>query len=219
VMALWYHFAVMFEALFILTILDAGTRVARFMIQDALGHIYKPLGRTSWYPSILATSALIVAAWGYFLWQGVKDPLGGINSLWPLFGIANQLLATVALCVATTIIIKMHRAKYMAVTLVPLGWLVAVTFTASWQKILDPSPRVGFLAQARILAAGPATSATARLIFNNRLDALVTAVLVIMVALVIFESVRQWIGILRGRREARVKEVPFVMTRLAEERL
>ncbi len=219
VMALWYHFAVMFEALFILTILDAGTRVARFMIQDALGHIYKPLGRTSWYPSILATSALIVAAWGFFLWQGVKDPLGGINSLWPLFGIANQLLATVALCVATTIIIKMHRAKYAAVTLLPLAWLVAVTFTASWHKILDPNPRVGFLAQARALAAAPATSATARLIFNNRLDAAVTAVLVVMVALVLIESVRQWVGVLSGREDARVKESPFVMTRFAEERI
>jgi carbon starvation protein len=218
VMALWYHFAVMFEALFILTILDAGTRVARFMIQDALGHIYKPLGRTSWYPSILATSALIVGAWGYFLWQGVKDPLGGINSLWPLFGIANQLLATVALCVATTIIVKVHRTRYTAVTLVPLAWLVAVTFTASWHKIFDPNPRVGFLAQARALAAGPATSATARLIFNNRLDAAVTAVLVVMVALVLIESVRQWIGVLSGREYVRVKESPFVQTRLAEER-
>jgi carbon starvation protein len=216
-MALWYHFAIMFEALFILTILDAGTRVARFMVQDALGHVYKPLGRTSWYPSILATSALIVAAWGYFLWQGVKDPLGGINSLWPLFGISNQLLATVALCVATTIIIKLHRAKYAAVTLVPLAWLVAVTFTASWYKMFDPNPRVGFLAQARVLAAGPATSATARLIFNNRLDAAVTGILVVMVTLVLVESGRQWLGILRGTKEARVKESPFVRTRLAEE--
>ena len=219
VMALWYHFAVMFEALFILTILDAGTRVARFMIQDALGHIYKPLGRTSWYPSILTTSALIVAAWGFFLWQGVKDPLGGINSLWPLFGIANQLLATVALCVATTIIIKMYRAKYAAVTLVPLAWLVAVTFTACWHKILDPNPRVGFLAQAHALGTGPATAATARLILNNRLDAIVTGALVVMVALVLFESARQWIGILTGRTEGRIKETPFVMTRLAEESL
>jgi carbon starvation protein len=217
-MALWYHFAIMFEALFILTILDAGTRVARFMVQDALGHVYKPLGRTSWYPSILATSGLIVAAWGYFLWQGVKDPLGGINSLWPLFGISNQLLATVALCVATTIIIKMHRAKYAAVTLVPLAWLVAVTFTASWHKLFDPNPRVGFLAQARALAAGPATSATPQLIFNNRLDAAVTAILVVMVTLVLVESVRQWAGILSGAKEPRMKESPFVRTRLAEER-
>jgi len=222
VMALWYHFAIMFEALFILTILDAGTRVARFMVQDALGHVYKPLGRTSWYPSILGTSGLIVAAWGYFLWQGVKDPLGGINSLWPLFGIANQLLATVALCVATTIIIKTdrieHRAKYAAVTLVPLAWLVAVTFTASWHKMFDPNPRVGFLAQARALAAGPATGVTSRLIFNNRLDAVVTGILVVMVTLVLVESLRQWWGILSGANEARVKESPFVRTRLVGER-
>jgi carbon starvation protein len=218
-MALWYHFAIMFEALFILTVLDAGTRVARFMVQDALGHIYRPLGRTSWYPSILGTSALIVAAWGYFLWQGVKDPLGGINSLWPLFGISNQLLATVALCVATTIIIKMHRAKYAAVTLVPLAWLVAVTFTASWHKMFDANPRVGFLAQARVLAAGPLplTSVTERLIFNNRLDAAVTGVLVVMVTLVLVESARQWMGIVSGSREARMKESPFVRTRFAEE--
>jgi carbon starvation protein len=189
------------------------------MVQDALGHVYKPLGRTSWYPSILATSALIVAAWGYFLWQGVKDPLGGINSLWPLFGISNQLLATVALCVATTIIIKMHRAKYAVVTLVPLAWLVAVTFTASWHKIFDSNPRVGFLAQARVLAASPVpiSSATVQLIFNNRLDAAVTGALVVMVTLVLVESLRQWMGILNGAKEARVKESPFVRTRLVEE--
>ena len=215
VMALWYHFALMFEALFILTVLDAGTRVGRFMIQDALGHIWRPLGRTSWYPSILATSGLIVAAWGYFLCQGVRDPLGGINSLWPLFGIANQLLAAVALCVATTIIIKMHRAKYALVTLAPLAWLVTVTFTASWHKVFDPDPRIGFLAQARQLIAAGGNS---RLIFNNRLDAVVTGLLIVMVALILFESARQWIGFLRGTRETRLKESPFVVTRLAEER-
>ena len=132
--------------------------------------------------------------------------------------ISNQLLATVALCVATTIIIKMHRTRYAAVTLVPLAWLVAVTFTASWHKIFDPNPRVGFLAQARVLATGPATNATVRLIFNNQLDAAVTAILVVMVALVLIESVRQWIGALSGREPARVKESPFVMTRLAEDR-
>ena len=216
VMGIWYHFAVMFEALFILTLLDAGTRTARFMIQDALRHVYPPLGRTSWYPSILITSAMIVAAWGYFLWQGVKDPLGGINSLWPLFGISNQLLAAVALCVATTIVVKMHRAKYVLVTLVPLIWLVAVTFTAAWHKVLDPDPHVGFLAQARALAAGPATAATPRLIFNNRLDAALCSVFVVMVAVVLIESVHGWIGVLSGRKEPCLQETPFVMTRLVE---
>lgn len=214
VMALWYHFALMFEALFILTVLDAGTRVGRFMVQDALGHLWKPLARTSWYPSVLATSGLIVAAWGYFLWQGVRDPLGGINSLWPLFGIANQLLATVALCVATTILIKMHRAKFMLVTLAPLIWLVVVTFAASWHKIFDPDPRIGFLAQARKLAV---SGGSARLIFNNRLDAIVTGALIVMVGIILIESLRQWCGILSGRKEAQTKESPFVLTRLADE--
>ena len=148
------------------------------------------------------------------MWQGVRDPLGGINSLWPLFGIANQLLAAVALCVATTIIIKMHRAKYALVTLAPLTWLVTVTFTASWHKVFDPDPRIGFLAQARQLAAA---GGSARLIFNNRLDAVVTGVLVVMVTLILIESARQWLGVLRGKKETRVKEAPFVVTRLAEE--
>ncbi len=215
VMALWYHFALMFEALFILTVLDAGTRVGRFMIQDALGHIWKPLGRTSWYPSILATSGFIVAAWGYFLWQGVRDPLGGINSLWPLFGIANQLLAAVALCVATTIIVKMHRAKYALVTLAPLTWLVIVTFTASWHKIFDSDPRIGFLAQARQLVAA---GGNPRLIFNNRLDAAVTGLLIVMVALILLESARNWIAVLGGKKEVQLKESPFVVTQRVEER-
>ena len=214
VMAIWYHFAIMFEALFILTVLDAGTRVGRFMIQDALGHVWRPLGRTSWYPSILATSALIAGAWGYFLWQGVKDPLGGINSLWPLFGIANQLLATVALCVATTILINMGKARYALVTLLPLAWLVTVTFTASWQKMFDHDPRIGFLAHARQLAG---SGGNARLIFNDRLDAAVTGMLIIMVGLILLESAVLWIRVLSGRREPGVKEAPFVATRYAVE--
>jgi carbon starvation protein len=218
VMALWYHFAIMFEALFILTVLDAGTRVGRFMVQEALGHIWKPLGRTSWYPSILATSALIVGAWGYFLWMGIKDPLGGINSLWPLFGICNQLLATVALCVATTIIIKMGKARYAAVTLVPLMWLIAVTFTAAWHKMFDPNIRIGFLAHARMLASSAAqTSETARLIFNDRLDAGVAGVLVCLVTMILVESLLGWASVLMGRKQAKVKESPFVATQFVEE--
>ena len=220
VMALWYHFAIMFEALFILTILDAGTRVARFMLQDALGHIWKPLARTSWYPSILATSALICGAWGYFLWQGVKDPLGGINSLWPLFGISNQLLATVAMCVATTIIIKMGRKRYALVTLAPLSWLVLVTFTAAWHKMFDPNPRIGFLAHARQLAAQPnAGPGVSRLIFNDRLDAMVTGILVSLVLLILVESGLEWVRVVTGRKEPRVKEAPFVETRFAAEEM
>src|SRR5437667_2868193 len=218
-MAIWYHFAIMFEALFILTVLDAGTRVGRFMVQDALGHVWKPLGRTRWYPSILATSALIVAAWGYFLWQGVKDPLGGINSLWPLFGISNQLLATVALCVATPIIIKMATAGYASVTLVPLLWLVAVTFAASWHKIFDPNPRIGFLSHAAQLASNPGANVrlSLRLIFNDRLDAVVTGTLIVMIGLILIESAVEWLRVLSGRKQASVRESPWVATRFATE--
>src|SRR5215831_12933663 len=216
-MAIWYHFAIMFEALFILTVLDAGTRVARFMLQDALGHIWKPVGRTSWYPSIVATSALVVAGWGWFLWQGIRDPLGGINTLWPIFGICNQLLAAVALCVATTVIVKMGRARFMWVTLAPLSWLVAVTFSASWHKIFDPNPLIGFLAHARQLATGPATQGLARRIFNDRLDALVCGLLVMLVSVIVMESAIVWVSVISGRREAKIQEAPFVPTAYATE--
>ncbi len=219
VMALWYHFAIMFEALFILTVLDAGTRVARFMLQDALGHIWKPMGRTSWYPSILVTSALVVMAWAWFLWQGIRDPLGGINSLWPLFGICNQLLATVALCVATTILVKMGRARYMWMTLAPLAWLIAVTFTASWAKMFNANPLIGLLAHARMLAAGPATADIARRIFNDRLDAAVCGGLIVLVSIIVMESATVWVSVISGRKAAETKESEFVATRYTAEEM
>ncbi len=219
VIGFWYHFAIMFEALFILTIIDAGTRVGRFMLQDLLRHFSEPLGRTSWMPGVILTSAAVVAGWGYFLIQGVRDPLGGINSLWPLFGIANQLLAAIALCVGTTILLKMHGAKFMWITCVPLAWLVTVTFTAGSEKIFSPVPAIGFLAQVERLAAGPQTAATATLIFNARLDAGLCGVLMAMVAIILADSLRVWYGILRGTREARVSEAPFVASQLRAEEL
>jgi carbon starvation protein len=227
ILGFWYHFAIMFEALFILTIIDAGTRVGRFMLQDVLGHVWAPLGRTSWMPGVILTSAAIVLAWGYFLYQGVLDPLGGINSLWPLFGIANQLLAAIALCVATTILIKMHGAKYIWITCIPLVWLVIVTYTAGWQKIFSDAPRVGFLAQAdqlqRALDSGAIAAAkaseTQHLIFNNRLDAVVCGAFLVLVTLILIDSVRVWIGLLRGTRGAVLNEAPFVMTQLRPEEL
>jgi carbon starvation protein len=216
VLAFWYHFAIMFEALFILTIMDTGTRVGRFMLQDLLGDVWPKMGQTNWTPGVLLASGAVVAMWGYFLLQGVRDPLGGINSLWPLFGISNQLLAAVAFCVGTTILVKMHGAKYMWVTCVPLVWLVLVTFTAGLEKLFSDSPALGFLAQANQLAAGPQDSTTASLVFNARLDAVVTAVFLIMVAVILIDSIRVWIGVLRGTRTATLNETPFVQSRLAE---
>jgi carbon starvation protein len=216
VLGFWYHFAIMFEALFILTLIDAGTRVGRFMLQDMLGHVSKPLGRTSWMPGVIGTSAAIVAAWGYFLYQGVRDPLGGINTLWPLFGISNQLLSAVALCVATTILLKMHRARYAWISGIPLAWLVAVTFTAGWQKIFSPLPRVGFLAHAAGLHAAQSAE-TRRLIFNDRLDAVVCGVFLVLVATILLDSARVWTGILRGTRPVTLSEAPYAVTELGPE--
>jgi carbon starvation protein len=217
----------MFEALFILTVIDAGTRVGRFMLQDLLGQIYKPLGRTSWMPGVILTSAAIVLAWGYFLVQGVRDPLGGINSLWPLFGIANQLLASIALAVATTILVKMHGARYMWITCVPLAWLLTVTYTAALQKIFSPLPRVGFLAQASQLeaaldagrVAAARLSETHALIFNARLDAVVCGIFLVLVTTILLDSIRLWVRILRGQVTYSTSEAPFVPTRLRSEEI
>ena len=215
--AFWYHFAIMFEALFILTTLDTGTRVGRFMLQELAGHVWAPLGRTSWYPSIILTSAGTVAAWGYFLVQGVNDPLGGINSLWPLFGISNQLLAAVALCVGTTMLIKSGKARYAWVTLAPLAWVLTVTLTAGWQKVFAADPRLGFLAHAartaEQVAAGSLDAARgARLIFNDRLDAVVALAFMTVTLLVVVASAREWLLVLTRRRPATAKESPFVET-------
>ncbi|MEK6596747.1 MAG: carbon starvation CstA family protein [Gemmatimonadota bacterium] len=216
-MAFWYHFAIMFEALFILTTVDTGTRVGRFMLQELGGYLWKPMARTSWYPSIILSSALIVAGWGWFLIQGVLDPLGGINSLWPLFGISNQLLAAVALCVGTTILIKSGKVRYAWTTLLPLVWLLAVTMTAGWQKIFATDPRLGFLSHAEQLAGQIASGALAagdggRMIFNDRGNAGLAGVFMAITVVLLIASVREWLAVIQGRKPATTREAEYVET-------
>ena len=223
-LSIWYHFAIMFEAMFVLTVLDGGTRVGRFMVQEFGGRLWKPFARTGWWPGVLASSGIIVGAWGYFLYQGVIDPLGGINSLWPLFGIANQLLATVALVVATTILLKMGRTRWIWVTLFPMAWLVAITMTAGYQKVFDPNPRIGFLSGANQMVAQMARGSFAtpklqemhRLVFNLRLDAAVTIVLGIMILFVLLEALTHWYRLLTSRRAPVLYESTYVQTQWAE---
>ena len=237
---LWYHFAIMFEALFILTTLDAGTRVGRYLIQQVLAKIWRPLGDTKNVRVIPLASAIMVGAWGYFLIQGVRDPLGGINSLWPLFGIANQMLAAMALCLATTIILKKQllpgdetrrrHPAFMLITLVPLIWLLAVTMTAGMEKMFHSDPRIGFLAQARVLdeklpalqsavavaasahdaevvaQAQKAVKANRTLHFNNVLDAVVTGIFLTLAAVIVVISVREWVLLLRRKKVAQLSE-------------
>ncbi|RKT82663.1 carbon starvation protein [Saccharopolyspora antimicrobica] len=223
--AFWYHFAVMFEALFILTTVDAGTRVGRFMLQDTVGNVWKRFGDVSWKPGNWIASAVIVGAWGYFLWAGVNDPLGGINQLFPLFGIANQLLAAVALAVATTLLIKSGRAKYAWVTLIPLAWDVAVTLTASWQKIFSADPSIGFFAQRAAyqaaLAAGETSKGTAhsvedmqRVVVNSTVTGVLSILFAVLIVIVLVDAVRVWIKALRTTEPLPSTEAPYVESKL-----
>src|SRR5262249_38729165 len=189
--AFWYHFAILFEALFILTAVDAGTRVGRFMIQDMLGHCDKRLGDTDNLGSNLLGTGLCVGLWGWFLYQGVVDPLGGINSLWQLFGVGNQMLAGIALLLCTTVLVKMKRERYVWVTLLPTAWLLITTLTAGVQKIFHPDPAIGFLAlahkfsdaaaQGKVLAPAKSLVEMERVAFNNTLDAAVAGFFVLLV--------------------------------------
>ncbi|PPC81271.1 MAG: carbon starvation protein A [Methylotenera sp.] len=223
-LALWYHFAIMFEAIFILTTLDAGTRVGRFMLQDLLGNFNKKLGETSYTPSVIFTSSIVVAGWGYFLYIGVIDPNGGVNILWPLFGIANQMLAAIALCVATGILVKSGKLKYAWVTALPLVWLVIITTTAAYEKIFSSDVRVGFFAAANDMSAKllagilpPEKAAVApQLIFNQHLDAYLTLFFIVVLWVVILDMVRLCVRYLSGKPVLKLSEVPHEPSRMVE---
>ena len=217
-LALWYHFAIMFEALFILTTIDAGTRVGRFLLQDCLGQCVATARQHAFVDAqTFSPAVLLVAAWGWFLYQGVIDPLGGINSLWPLFGLANQLLSVIALCLGTTLLIKMHKAKYIFVTLVPLGFMCAVTFSAGYLKVFSSDPRLGFLSGARSLLSQASTVADptkaaelARQAGVWRFDALVAVFFLVLVLAIVLGSARQWWQLIRGTKRIALHENEFV---------
>ena len=216
-MAFWYHFAIMFEALFILTTIDAGTRVGRFILQDFMGNLWKPLGNTQSLPSNIFASALLVSGWGYFLYQGVVDPLGGINTLWPLFGIANQLLAVIAFCLGTTILIKMGKARYMAVTVVPLVFLMSATFSAGYIKIFDADPKMGFIAAAKSFGQKLAAGGTDQQMkewsaqqFNFNVDTFVTGFFLAAVAIIFLGCLAEWVKLLKGAKQPVLHEDPYV---------
>ncbi|WP_262007336.1 carbon starvation CstA family protein [Streptomyces sp. FIT100] len=222
--AFWYHFAIMFEALFILTTVDAGTRVGRFMLQDTLGNLYKPMKEVSWKPGVWFASAVVVGCWGYFLWVGVHDPLGGINQLFPLFGIANQLLAAVALAVCTTLLVKSGRLKWAWVTAVPLAWDAAVTLTASWQKVFSDDPKVGFFAQRDKYQAGidagqvlpPAKSMDdmSTVVTNSTVDGVLAAFFAVLIVVVLVDAAWVCVKAIRAPESARLTEVPYVESKI-----
>lgn len=218
-MAFWYHFAILFEALFILTTIDAGTRVGRFMIQDILGHFYKPLGKTDSLVSNIIATTLCVLAWGYFLYQGVVDPLGGINTLWPLFGIANQMLAGIALLFGTTLLFKMGKKAYVWVTLIPTTWLLVVTMTAGFQKLFHSDPKVGFLShanmfkdalsQGKILAPAANEAQMRQIIMNDYIDATLCAIFMLVVVAMLISCVNMWVKVLKNKHVP-LKESPYI---------
>ncbi|MGW7361699.1 carbon starvation CstA family protein [Streptomyces sp. NPDC054802] len=222
--AFWYHFAIMFEALFILTTVDAGTRVGRFMLQDMLGNIWRPMGRVNWKPGIWIASALVVGAWGYFLYVGATDPLGGINQLFPLFGIANQLLAAVALTVATTVLIKTGRLRWAWVTGIPLLFTVTVTFVAGWQKIFSDDPRVGFFAQraryaegiesGTVLAPAKSIDDMHTVVTNSTVDGVLIALFLVLVGLVIANATVVCVRAVRSPTPLPTTEAPYVKSRI-----
>jgi carbon starvation protein len=214
-LALWYHFAIMFEALFILTTIDAGTRVGRFLLQDLLGNVWRPLGNTRSWIANFVSSVLLVAAWGWFLYQGVVDPLGGINTLWPLFGLAYQLLSVIALCLCTTILIKMQKTRYLFITLAPLCFMCAVTFSAGYLKIFSSDPRLGFLSGAQSLAAEASSDPTKaselmRQATVWQFDAIVAGFFMLFVFLIVVGSAAQWWQLIRGTKPVVLRESEFV---------